>query len=117
MLSQREVEKKYNALMVRVKNDDYYKVDLTKRVNCYTCAAGHITKTRDIDAGVTPMFHTCEICGIQANSTFFKDIAPHKETTQEWYRPTLKELLKKRNNPGYIDHVLNGGLAVRAVKK
>ena len=117
MISQREVERKYNSLMVKVKNDEYYKVDLTNRINCYTCSNGHITKTRDIDAGVTPMFHVCETCGKQAISTFFKDITTSdKEPTQEWYRPDLKETMKYRNKEHVLEHIFNGGLLNRKIK-
>ena len=63
MESQSSVERKYKKLMQDVATSDYYKVDLSNRVNCYVCKCGHITKTKDIDAGVTPMMFTCESCG------------------------------------------------------
>ena len=60
MMSQREVERRYKKLLHDVQTKDFYKIDLTKRVNCYGCpACKHITKTRDVDAGVTPMFFEC----------------------------------------------------------
>ena len=116
MISQREVERRYNKLLKDVETDDYYKIDLTNRVNCYVCDCGHITKTKDIDAGTTPFFHRCERCGTLAKSTFYKDIIPDKQPTEEWYRPTLKEAYKMRKEPEMLNHVLNGGLALRKIK-
>lgn len=114
--STREVERKYNKLLKDVATKDFYKVDLSNRVNCYVCQTCKlITKTIDIDAGVTPFMHTCEHCGEVAYSTFYKDIAPYIKPTQEWYRPTLKQCLKMRNKQGLLDHILQGGLDVRKI--
>lgn len=115
MISQREVEKRYSKLLKDVETNDYYKIDLTNRVNCYVCECGHVTKTKDIDPGVTPFFHRCERCGIPAKSTFYKDIIPDQPPTEEWYRPTLKEAFKMRKNPEMLDHVLSGGLVIRKI--
>jgi hypothetical protein len=38
----------------------------------------------------------CEKCKGTAYSSFFKDIAPNQDPTIEWYRPTLKQVLKMR---------------------
>lgn len=116
MESKRKITKKYNKLLEQVKTDDYYKIDLTNRVNCYVCECGHITKTKDIDPGVTPFMNSCEKCNGTARSTFYNDIAPDQEATYEWYRPTLKQVLKMRNNPSMLDHIFNGGLDYRKVK-
>lgn len=113
MQSQREIERKYNKLLKDVETNDFYKIDLTNRVNCYVCECGHITKTKDVDAGVTPFMHTCEKCGQMARSTFYKDIAPEQRATEEWFRPTLKQVLKMRKHEGMLDHILQGGLDVR----
>ncbi len=117
MKSQREIERRYNKLLEDVKIKDYYKIDLTNRVNCYICSCGHITKTKDVDAGVTPMFYNCEKCNGQARSSFYKDIAPNQQPTQEWYRPTLKQVLKMKTHDGMIEHILNGGLDIRKINK
>ena len=102
--------------MADVQTNEYYtKVDLTNRVNCYVCPSGHITKTKDVDAGVTPMFIQCETCQAQARSSFFKDIAPDKLPTQEYYRPDLNQTLKLK--PEMLDHVLRGGLMLRKISK
>ncbi|GAB3164636.1 hypothetical protein [Telluribacter humicola] len=113
MKSQREVEREYNKLLQDVATKDYYKVDLTNRVNCYLCSCGQITKTKDLDAGTTPMFIKCETCGKDARSTFYQDIRPDQEPTYEWYRPALKEVLKLRSKETTLDHVLSGGLLLR----
>lgn len=116
MHSRKQIEEKYNNLLKKVATDSYYQIDLTNRVNCYVCNCGHITKTRDIDAGVTPMMFNCEKCGgFGAMSTGFKDIVPNRQPTFEWYRPSLKKLLKMRNVPGMVDHILNGGLDYRKI--
>ena len=97
MNSQREIECNYNKLMNDVKTSDYYKIDLSNRVNCYTCqSCGHITKTKDVDAGVIPFMFLCEKCNSTAYSSFFKDIAPDQQPTIEWYRPDLKQVMKMR---------------------
>lgn len=110
-----DIEKQYKKLMRDVATKDYYKIDLTNRVNCYTCNCGHITKTKDVDAGVTPFFFSCEKCGGMAQSTFFKDIAPNQKPTIEWYRPSLDELFKMRKQPALLDHILMGGLHYRKI--
>lgn len=117
MMSQREVERKYNKLIDDVKTKDFYKINLANRVNCYTCqSCRHITKTKDVDAGVTPFIFDCEKCNKEAYSSFYTDIAPHLKPTFEWYRPTLEETMKLRKNPNAIDHVLQGGLLSRKIQ-
>lgn len=110
-----EIENQYNDLLHSVKTEKYYtSVDLTNRVNCYTCNhCGHITKTKDIDPGVTPMFFSCEKCSSMSTSNFYIDKSPNQLPTIEWYRPTLKEVLDMDNN--VRDHVLNGGLVHRKI--
>lgn len=115
MVSQREIERKYSKLLKDVESNDFYKVDLTNRINCYVCSCKHITKTKDVDAGVTPFMINCESCGQSAHSTFFKDIVPDKPHTWEWYRPSLNQVLKMRKNEWMLDHVLMGGLELRRI--
>lgn len=103
--------------MEDVATSDFYKIDLTNRVTCYTCSAcRHITKTKDIDVGVTPFMFVCEKCGNNANSSFYKDIAPTQNPTVEWYRPSLKEVFKLRKDEFLVDHILRGGLHFRIIK-
>lgn len=119
MISQREVSKRYDQLLKNVATKDFYKIDLTNRVNCYKCThpkCGHITKTIDIAAGVTPTFFECEVCGCMTNSTMYKDIAPDQEPTFQWDRPTLAEVMKFRKKPNLLEHILKGGLVVRKIE-
>ena len=114
-MSKREIERHYNKLIKDVATKEFYTgIDLTNRVNCYTCQrCKKITKTIDVDAGVTPFIHTCEHCGEMAQSSFYNDIAPHLRPTQQWYRPTLKQCLSMRES--LLSHVLQGGLDVRKI--
>lgn len=113
MQSQRQIIRKYNALFKDIEN----KIDNTNRVNCYVCSCGHITKTIDVDPGVTPFMCMCEKCNNMAKSSFYKDIAPEQQPTEEWYRPTLKQVLKMKNDQAMLDHILKGGLALRKVSQ
>lgn len=109
MMSQRDIERKYKKLEIKPADPD--------RINCYVCSkCGCITKTIDIHYGVTPMFNSCTSCGSQSTSTWYRDIAPDQEPTHEWFVPTLKEIMKYRNNPSMIDHIFNGGLDFRKIK-
>jgi len=112
-----QITKKYNELLEDVLTNDFYKKDLTNKVNVYTCPDGHITKTVDVDAGVTPFMHKCSKCNKWATSSFHKDIARNEEPVEEWYRPTLEETLKLANNTALLDHVLKGGLLCRKIVK
>ena len=113
MLSARHVENEYNKMLKQ-----HAEGAKPNAFNCYKCTAcGHVTKTVDVDSGVTPFMHRCEECGEMAKSTFYSDIAPGQEPTQEWYRPTLKQVLKLRRKPAMLDHVLSGGLDVRIIVK
>jgi hypothetical protein len=109
----RAIELQYAELMHDIKTNEYYNIDLTNRTNTYTCPGGHITKTRDIDAGVTPFMHSCGTCGEIATSSFYRDTHPNLEPTEEWYRPTLEEVFKL--SEGLREHVLQGGLNVRKI--
>ena len=114
MMSVRECTRKYNEMLKMHKA----KVE-PNRVNCYRCdRCGSITKTIDVDDGVTPYSYTCEYCGNPyAISTMYHDVSPKQKPTQEWYRPTLKDCLKWRKNPSMLEHILNGGLDVRPIKQ
>jgi hypothetical protein len=118
MISIRQVERDYKALMERVKTDQYYQIDLSNRVNCYICTnkkCGHITKTRDVDAGTTPMYFFCEKCYDRARSSFYQDIIPDQNPTFEFYRPDLERLKKLRGNLGLYNHITAGGLEYRRI--
>ena len=66
---------------------------MDNRVNTYRCEFGHITKTIDVDRGVTSFMHICATCGKLAHSSMYKDMAPVLDPVEEWYRPSLEELL------------------------
>lgn len=115
MKSQKEVKKAYAKML----EFESIKGEVEpNRVNCYQCpSCQHITKTIDVDKGVTPFMHTCERCGSFARSTMYNDIAPHQEPTEEWYRPSLRKTLRLVGvSDGMVDHILQGGLDVRKIK-
>ena len=116
-MKKEEIEKRYSELISDVKTNEFYtKIDLTNRVNCYTCTkCRRTTKTKDIDAGVTPFIIGCSHCGAEATSSMYHDNAPSLKPTQEWYRPELKELLDGSRSEAALDHVLSGGLELREV--
>lgn len=111
----KDVEHEYLRLQHDVATNEFYQTDLTNRTNVYTCKNGHLTKTRDVDPGVTPMFYSCETCGESATSSFYRDTHPELEPTQEWFRPTLEQVLKM--DIGMREHVLQGGLDIRKIQK
>jgi len=89
------------------------------RKNVYRCAGtstdrsngcGASIVTVDRDAGVTPFLTGCSACKGYAQSSMYRvdqALAP----THEWYRPdTLAGL-----TPATVDHVLRGGLILRAI--
>ena len=99
----KRIKKQYTDLLKIVKTSNFFKTDLSKLVNCYVCECGHITKTIDVDAGVTPFFHICEKCGQKAKSTLYIDIAPQQQPTQEWYRPSLDQVISIKNNDSLVE--------------
>lgn len=88
------------------------------RVNCYVCpGCSHITKTIDLDVGVTSFLIPCEKCGEMARSQFYHDLIPSIAPTMEWIRPSLQKVLKKRKDSGLMEHILQGGLSLRTIVK
>jgi hypothetical protein len=114
MRSIREVTREYNSVL---KAHDGEK---SRGVNCYICTVcKQITKTIDIDPGTTPFIFECFHCGGEAQSTFYKDIAPDLKPVIEWYRPSLDDTFKLRRimKEGLLDHVLMGGLLDRKINQ
>lgn len=110
MKSVREVTKEYNAIVKAHAGQKPY------GINCYVCkVCGQITKTVDIDPGTTPFIFSCVHCGGEAQSRFYRDIAPGLSPHVQWYRPSLEETLKLRKitKQGTLEHVLMGGLLDR----
>ena len=122
-MKNKEVIKKYKQLIHDVQTKEFYtRLELESRINIYTCNKGHRILTKDINAGVTPMFIICPEC----KSTDFEDLAKSSmyrvhplysfgEPDLIWYRPSLEDVLKmnKKKNFGELEHVLNGGLLNR----
>ena len=108
-MKKKQIVEMYHYVVKRYENN---KVNKT---NCYTCNnCGHITKTIDINAGVTPFMHKCENCDTGVGvSSFYHDIAPEQKHTVEWYRPSLAETLKLKSE--ILIHVLDGGLNFRNI--
>lgn len=94
-------------------------MERAQMVNVYTCpVCGWKAVTRNLVAGVTPMFIKCEgpercdaktfpVCG----SSCYR-VDQKQEPTHEWYKPTEDELMRR---PWMIEHVAKGGLALRRV--
>lgn len=124
-MDNQEIKNKYEKLMEDVKTNDYYtKIDMTNRVNYYICRnCNKAIKTIDIDRGCTPFMIRHE-CGNMANSVFYTDIPALSKLKpeKEWYRPTLDEIFKWKENQSEemfnynFDHLMNGGLFSRAIK-
>lgn len=111
IMKKRKIRKEYKKMLKRVEER---LGDQTLRVNNYTCqTCGHITKTMDVDPGVTPFIHRCEMCGNEAYSNFYNDRIPHKPATQEWFRPSLEVCYMM--DEGELHHILNGGLIPRKI--
>lgn len=96
--------------------------NLTGRINGWRCqACGAVTYCVHVDHGVTPMFLGCRVtdgCEGMAVSLMYPAAAPPAHVVWavewEWYRPTDKQARRmERKSPGMLDHVRQGGLALR----
>lgn len=107
----RDVTKRYKKMLRSIEGEEYFK----GKENCYTCQeCGRVTKTIDVDSGVTPMGIECPFCHGEAMSSFYSDIAPNVKATYEWYRPTLEETLSLVDEHFFtVNHILSGGLLRR----
>lgn len=105
-----EIKEKYEHITNTYKNKDL------KSINCYTCEhCQHITKTINVDKGVIPYMFRCPNCKGYAYSSYFENIAPFLDPTIEWYRPTIEDTIQL--NALDLEHILNGGLMFRNVRK
>jgi hypothetical protein len=105
-MNKKKIEKAYNQMLLNVEK---ISMDIDRsRINCYVCPAGHITKTVEIDKGVTPFMILCPYCDKMAQSTFYKEVAPDHIPRYEWYRPSLEETLKE--SASSRQYILDGGL-------
>lgn len=112
MISQRELERKYNAMVNHESNNG---VVSENRINCYTCNCGNKFKTIDMAKGVTPFMMDCKQCVGMGKSSFYNDIYPEIKPTVIFYRPSLKECMKLRRKPNLLEHILNGGLYYKSI--
>ena len=86
------------------------------KINTYTCPHGHVTVTRDIDDGVTPMVIRCRQkhddgkhnCTEFAKSSWY-NCDQTLIAEYEWFKP--KSL--KGYNPEMKEHLRKGGLDMR----
>jgi hypothetical protein len=83
-------------------------------INMYTCEECHAQiVTRDVDAGVTPMFIRCRVtrnCKGTMTSSMYQ-VDQTLVATHEWYRPLTRTDMTRDERY----HVRNGGLALREV--
>ena len=107
----KDVMRRYKQMLKDVSGENYHKGE----VNCYTCKqCGKVTKTIDVDNGVTPFGIECPHCHGDAMSAFYHDTAPDAPVTHEFYRPTLEETLALVDEHFFtVSHILNGGLLRR----
>lgn len=117
--------------MENEKQKGYSQVEET-RINAYICNDLHVTITKDVDKGTTPMFISCPTCGERATSRMYS-VNQSFTPEHEWYKPTdadvekeVDQLLandkddslpaKKILMSSYNDHVKNGGLLMRKIE-
>jgi hypothetical protein len=86
--------------------------------NIYTCdkCGGHIV-TVDVDDGVTPFMLACKVaeeCEGTMRSSLYRVFDQSMKASHEWYRPT--PATGGRLSASQLDHVMKGGLLLRAVK-
>ena len=118
--------KAYKKLQQDIESSSFYtEIDLSDRVNTYRCGmCGNAEVTRDVDAGVTPMFIPCA-CGARKQSRgYFRSSLAWGSSSREWYRPDTHEFMRMVESmlrkpdalkAAQIDHVLKGGLILRYV--
>lgn len=92
--------------------------------NYYRCEECHgYFVTVDVHEGATPMFVRCKVspgCAGRMVSAFYRPtgqwpITVPREAMAEWYVPDTKELgVMKRKYRALWDHVMKGGLVMRA---
>lgn len=66
-MNKKQIILAYNKMLIESKKEDN-----SPTINCYVCdSCQHITKTIDVDNGVTPMFKKCNNCNGYAKSSFY----------------------------------------------
>lgn len=113
-MNKKQIISAYNKMLIESKKEDN-----SPTINCYVCdSCQHITKTIDVDNGVTPMFKKCNNCNGYAKSSFYKDLLPSQSPSEEWYIPSLSQVLKynRQNKTTLVEHILKGGLCNRVIR-
>ncbi len=106
-MGRKAIEKRYNEMVANIENWKMY--DGRGTIDKYVCRkCGNVIYTTYKDKGVTPFTIRCNKCGstMEHEDTLAK--APEGAVVKNWYRPTLKNALRKGD--GVLEHVLNGGL-------
>ena len=104
-MNRKQIIREYNDML---KHEQIRGEVEPNKINAYNCKCGHKTITIDVDKGVTPFYHICEVCGRLATSSFYRVESNTLKPTEEWYRPSIEETLKM--NDGMLQHILSGGL-------
>lgn len=108
------IQKQYTELLHAVQTHEFYTRISENRTNNYECkSCQHITKTIDIDKGVTPFIIRCRKCNSEAISNFYYDSKPSDKPELQFYRPTLEETYTLSTFA--VDHVLKGGLLLKPI--
>lgn len=95
-------------------------------LNAYICGRLHVTVSKDVDDGTTPMYIHCKMCGNVHDelSMAVSKMYRMDQTLQhsvEWYKPTEQELADMADNyspeayASILDHVSKGGLLDREI--
>lgn len=87
-----------------------------KRVNVYTCSAGHETITVDVAEGVTPFFISCRAddCRHYAASGFYT-CSQYEKATHMFYRPSPEEVARLKLDDEWLEHWKKGGLILKPI--
>jgi len=90
---------------------------MKNRINVYICqSCGKKTITIDSEEGVTPFMIGCEICDGDMYSSFYK-VDQSLIPTHEWYKPTDFNQYPLNHRQAMKQHVADGGLDIRLIKK
>ena len=91
--------------------DDPNFVSTVGKINTFDCPNGHQLVTIDVDEGVQSRYIQCEVCGLAANSNFYK-VPDGLTPMAEFYKPKYPE---RFTDAALKNHLLAGGLALREI--
>ena len=112
-ITRNHITKRYNDMLKKYTPEKLQEFEKGVKTHAYECVKGHRIMTIDINPGTTPVLIKCQQCNNFATSQGYHKTK--EEPKIEWYRPTLKEVLKQisKGRWAMADHVLNGGLEKR----